>query len=213
MLLHNDLYCSHVLYILPHSSTYYCIVLYTAIYSYILYCTAIYYSKLLQCATYSSILLHSAVLYILHHSALYCYIPPYCPMYCFSRLGLDCVKTLDANAGFQADVFLTNIGGSHAVITKLVTAFPELILPLNFVTFLLATIFSIVWTCDCCLFADFRMATALILKNYQINLLNYVWYILSILCTRFVSFSSRLNLRHTKYEASRNQLIFGEKWL
>jgi len=65
-------------------------------------------------------------------------------MYCFIRLGLDCVKTLDTNAGFQADVFLMNIGGSHAVTTKLVTAFPELILPLTFETFLLAAAFPIV---------------------------------------------------------------------
>jgi len=55
-------------------------------------------------------------------------------MYCFIRLGLDCVKTLDTNVGFQADVFLINIGGSHAVTT----------LPLTFVTFLLATVFPIV---------------------------------------------------------------------
>ena len=45
--------------------------------------------------------------------------------------GLDCVKTLDTNAGFQADVFLINIGGSHAIATKSVTAFTEFMLPLQ----------------------------------------------------------------------------------
>ena len=66
------------------------------------------------------------------------------------------------------------------------------ILPLSWVTFLLVTVLWIVWICDCCFLADFLMRRALLVKNYQIKLLNKVWRILLVLCTWFNSFSIQL---------------------
>jgi len=40
------------------------------------------------------------------------------------------------------------------------------------------------------------MARALIATNYHINVLSYVWYILSILCIRYFSFSSKLETHY-----------------
>jgi len=67
-----------------------------------------------------------------------------------------------------------------------------LILPLSWLAFLLGTVLWIVWTCDCYFFADFLMAAVLLVKNYHINLLKKVWYILLVLCTSFNSFSIQL---------------------
>ena len=93
--------CCLLLYVLPHTSTYYCIVLYTAKYSYILLCTAAVCYILLHSARYSQILLHSAI-----YSAFCCYMPPYCPMYGLIRLGTDCVKTIGHKCRFPSRCLL-----------------------------------------------------------------------------------------------------------
>ena len=59
--------------------------------------------------------------------------------------------------------------GPQALTAKPVTDFLESVfLPLTWVTFLLVTILWIVWTCDCCLFADFLMVRVLFAKTTRL---------------------------------------------
>ena len=100
------------------------------------------------------------------------------------QLGLVCVyaqtrhKCNFPNNHFLDPVVRNNIG-LQALKTKPATAFPEIVyITVILSTFLLVTVLWIVWTCDCCFFADFLMVKALLVKNYQIKLLKEVWNIL-----------------------------------
>jgi len=74
---------------------------------------------------------------------------------------------------FQTAIFLILVvRNSKRSKEKPATAFPEIVHIIVIVsTFPLVTVLWIVWTCDCCFYADFLMVRAMLAKKYQIKLL------------------------------------------
>jgi len=94
-------------------------------------------------------------------------------------------KCSDTNVVFQTAVFLIPVT-KHYQENPL--PFQNLfILPLSWFTFLLVTVLWIVWTCDCCFFADFyhgrsadckKLPATLISLVYSIGFVDLIYFIL-----------------------------------